>query len=62
MARTVATHSLLTVNRPVALVYSRAFDCRKAAARCERALKGWTREKKEALVRGDYVPRFEAFE
>lgn len=38
---------------PVALVYSEAHPTRLAAIRRERQLKGWTRKKKEALIRGD---------
>ncbi len=46
-----ATH---TSNRlPVELAYSETHPTRLAAIRRERQLKGWTREKKEALIRGD---------
>ena len=38
---------------PVELVYSEAHLTRLAAIRRERQLKGWTRCKKEALIRGD---------
>ena len=40
--------------RPVALVYSQAFDRITDANAAERQLKGWSRGKKEALIRGDY--------
>jgi putative endonuclease len=44
------THS----RRPVELVWSQDFQWLKDAIACERRLKGWRREKKEALIRGDY--------
>jgi putative endonuclease len=40
--------------RPVELVWSADFQWLKDAIACERRLKGWRREKKEALIRGDY--------
>src|SRR5438067_13894288 len=40
--------------RPVALVRSQEFQWLTDAIRCERQLKGWRREKKEAIIRGDY--------
>ncbi len=40
--------------RPVKLVWSQDFQWLKDAIACERRIKGWRREKKEALVRGDY--------
>jgi len=40
--------------RPVRLVYSQAFDNRDAAVRAERRIKGWRREKKEALIAGRF--------
>lgn len=40
--------------RPVELVWSQEFQWLKDAIECERRLKGWRREKKEALIRGDY--------
>ncbi len=41
--------------RPVELVWSRDFDGITDAIACERQLKGWSRAKKEALIRGDYA-------
>ena len=38
---------------PVELVYTEPLPTRLAAVRRERQLKGWTREKKAALIRGD---------
>jgi putative endonuclease len=40
--------------RPVTLVYSQWFDRVTDAIENERKLKGWSRAKKEALVRGDF--------
>ena len=40
--------------RPVQLVYSENFDSRDAAFAAERPLKGWSRQKKEALIAGDW--------
>jgi len=40
--------------RPVELVWSADFQWLKDAITCERRIKGWRREKKEALIRGDY--------
>lgn len=40
--------------RPVELVWSADFLWLKDAIACERRIKGWRREKKEALIRGDY--------
>ena len=39
---------------PVILVWSEQFLSLKDAIACERRLKGWRRDKKEALIRGDY--------
>lgn len=39
--------------RPVSLVYWNAFDRITDAIAAERQLKGWSRAKKEALIRGD---------
>ncbi len=40
--------------RPVTLVYSEAFQTREEALACERRVKGWSRKKKEAMMRGDW--------
>jgi putative endonuclease len=40
--------------RPVELVWAEQFIWLTDAIACERRLKGWRREKKEALIRGDY--------
>jgi putative endonuclease len=39
---------------PVTLVYSAHFDSIVDAIAYERQVKGWSRAKKEALIRGDY--------
>jgi predicted GIY-YIG superfamily endonuclease len=39
--------------RPVALVYSETYPSRESALQRERQLKGWKRDKKEALIRSD---------
>ena len=41
--------------RPVALVWSEYFDRTTDAIAAERKLKGWSRAKKEALIRGDWA-------
>jgi putative endonuclease len=40
--------------RPVILVFQQDFDRITDAIAAERQLKGWSRAKKEALMRGDY--------
>ena len=40
--------------RPVALVWAQDFDRITDAIAMERRLKGWRREKKEALIRGEF--------
>jgi putative endonuclease len=40
--------------RPVALVFSQWFEQVTEAIAAERQLKGWSRAKKEALIRGDF--------
>ncbi len=39
--------------RPVTMVFSEGFDSIADAVTVERRLKGWSRVKKEALIRGD---------
>jgi putative endonuclease len=41
--------------RPVALAWSQDFATCDEALSAERRLKGWTRAKKEALIRGDWA-------
>src|SRR5919107_6380836 len=40
--------------RPVTLVYAAHFDRIDDAVAAERQIKGWSRAKKEALIRGDF--------
>lgn len=40
--------------RPVQLVWSQTFASREEALTAERKIKGWSRAKKEAMVRGDW--------
>ena len=40
--------------RPVQLVWCQEFSERDEAFRAERQIKGWSRAKKEALIRGDW--------
>src|SRR4051794_24432521 len=40
--------------RPVTLVFNQQFGRIEDAIAAERQIKGWRREKKEALIRGDY--------
>lgn len=40
---------------PVELVWSQEFSTREEALAAEQQIKGWSRKKKEALVRGDWV-------
>ena len=40
---------------PVKLVFSEPFPTREEALTCERQIKGWSRKKKEALMRGDWA-------
>lgn len=39
--------------RPVQMIYAEQFRAKSAALKRERQIKGWTREKKEALVAQD---------
>ncbi len=40
--------------RPVSLVFADVFPSRDETFRVERQIKGWSRRKKEALIRGDW--------
>ena len=41
--------------KPLSLVYSCEFPSRVEALEAERQIKGWTRKKKDALLRGDWA-------
>jgi putative endonuclease len=43
------------LRRPVELVFDQHFDRLEDAAAAERQVKGWRREKKEALIRGEFA-------
>jgi putative endonuclease len=43
------------LRRPVALVFHQHFERLDDAAAAERQVKGWRRDKKEALIRGDFA-------
>jgi tRNA/rRNA methyltransferase len=40
--------------RPVTLIWSQDFPSREEALAAERQINGWSRAKKEALIRGDW--------
>jgi predicted GIY-YIG superfamily endonuclease len=44
-----------TYRRPVKLVFHQHFESIEEAISAERQIKGWRREKKEALIRGDHA-------
>ncbi|MES2754963.1 MAG: TrmH family RNA methyltransferase [Pseudomonadota bacterium] len=46
--------------RPVSLIWSQEFPSRLEALAAERQIKGWTRRKKEALIRGDWADLHDA--
>ena len=41
--------------KPLSLVYSCSFPSREEALGAERQIKGWSRKKKEAMLRGDWT-------
>jgi predicted GIY-YIG superfamily endonuclease len=43
-----------SVRRPVHLVFSESFAAREEAFERKRQIKGWTRQKKEALIQRDW--------
>ncbi len=44
-----------STRRPVRVVFTQEFASREEALAAERQIKGWSRQKKEALVRGDWA-------
>jgi putative endonuclease len=52
--QTGAYRGYTLTRRPVTLVWSEHFDRITDAIAAERQLKGWSRAKKEALIRGDW--------
>jgi putative endonuclease len=49
-----AREGYTSTRRPVTVVWSERFDRITDAIAAERQLKGWSRAKKEALIRGDW--------
>ena len=47
--------SYTSIRLPVVLVFSQEFLFREEAKACERQIKGWSRGKKEALIKGDWA-------
>ena len=47
--------SYTSTRRPVRLVFTQEFASREEALAAELQIKGWSRKKKEALVRGDWA-------
>lgn len=41
--------------RPLSLVFSQEFPTREEALASERQIKGWSRKKKEAMIKGDWA-------
>jgi putative endonuclease len=60
MEKRVAEHEAGTFDgytahrRPITLVFQQGFERIEEAVSAERQVKGWRREKKEALIQGDY--------
>ena len=44
-----------STRRPVRLLFSEEFPTREEALASERRIKGWSRKKKEAMMRGDWM-------
>ena len=53
--QTAAYGGYTAVRRPVELVFQQHFERLEDAAAAERRVKGWRREKKEALIRADFA-------
>jgi predicted GIY-YIG superfamily endonuclease len=51
----LSPRSYVYKRRPTTLVYAEAFPTPEDAIRVEKQLKGWSRAKKEALIRGDWA-------
>ena len=47
-------HSYTSTRLPVRLIYSANFSDINEAIKFEKQLKGWSRKKKEALIKGDF--------
>ena len=53
--QTGAHDGYTSLRRPVTLVFHQHFEHLDDAAAAERQVKGWRRDKKEALIRGDFA-------
>ena len=53
--RAGAFDGFTALRRPVTLVFHEVFERIEDAVTAERQIKGWRRDKKEALIRGDYT-------
>jgi len=53
--QTGAHDGYASLRRPVTLVFHQHFEPLDDAAAAERQVKGWRRDKKEALIRGDFA-------
>jgi putative endonuclease len=53
--QTGAYDGYTSLRRPVVLVFCQHFEYLDDAAAAERQVKGWRRDKKEALIRGDFA-------
>jgi predicted GIY-YIG superfamily endonuclease len=51
---TGATEGYTKSRRPVTIIYTADFSTREDALSFERQIKGWSRKKKEALIKGDW--------
>ena len=49
------TEGYTSTRLPVMLMFSEEFPTREEALKCERQIKGWSRKKKEALMRRDWA-------
>jgi putative endonuclease len=53
--QTGETRGYTSTRLPVKVVFSEHFPTRGEALACEQQIKGWSRKKKEALMRGDWA-------
>ena len=53
--RRVLLEDIPRSGKPLSLVYSCAFPSREEALQAERQIKGWSRKKKEAMLREDWA-------
>ena len=47
-------HGYTSTRQPVELVFEEVFPNREEALSAEQQIKGWSRKKKEAMIRGDW--------